>query len=209
MKAHELARGEKVLIAVIDSGIDTTHPELEAAIAETFDALGSGDKLHVHGTAVAGSIVARGTLLGVAPAARILGARAFGGSDGTSFSVVVSLNWAVGRGAQVINMSFAGPRDPLLARAIGAAHEKGVVMVAAAGNAGEKSPPLFPAADARVIAVTATDQDDNLYQRANRGGHIAVAAPGVDLLLPALHATTRRIPALRSLHRKSAVSSRY
>ena len=57
--------------------------------------------------------------------------------------------------------------------------------MAAAGNAGPKSPPLFPAADPNVIAVTATDVDDKLYQSANRGKHIAVAAPGVDLLLPA------------------------
>jgi subtilisin family serine protease len=58
-------------------------------------------------------------------------------------------------------------------------------MVAASGNAGPKSPPLYPAADADVIAVSATDVDDRLFAASNRGGHIAVAAPGVDIFLPA------------------------
>jgi subtilisin family serine protease len=58
------------------------------------------------------------------------------------------------------------------------------VLIAAAGNAGPKSPPLFPASDPNVIAVTATDADDKLFQGSNRGHHVAVAAPGVRLLLP-------------------------
>jgi subtilisin family serine protease len=82
-------------------------------------------------------------------------------------------------------MSFAGPRDPALGRKLAQARQQGIILVAAAGNAGPKSPPLYPAADPNVIAVTATDIDDKLYQSANRGKHIAVAAPGVDLLLPA------------------------
>ena len=82
-------------------------------------------------------------------------------------------------------MSFAGPSDPELALALAAARKKGIVLVAAAGNAGAKSPPLFPASDANVIAVTAIDADDQLFKLANRGKHIAVAAPGVDVLAPA------------------------
>jgi subtilisin family serine protease len=62
------------------------------------------------------------------------------------------------------------------------------VLVAAAGNAGPKSEPLFPAADPNVIAVTATDVNDALMPQANRGTHIAVAAPGVDILVPAPNA---------------------
>ena len=57
--------------------------------------------------------------------------------------------------------------------------------MAAAGNAGPQSPPLYPAADPNVIAVTATDADDRLLKVANRGRHIALAAPGVDIVLPA------------------------
>ncbi len=58
-------------------------------------------------------------------------------------------------------------------------------MVAAAGNAGAKSPPLYPAANANVIAVSATDAQDKLFSASNRGGYIALAAPGVDIFLPA------------------------
>ena len=63
-----------------------------------------------------------------------------------------------------------------------------MVLIAAAGNAGPKSPPLYPAADPNVIAVTATDVNDKLFGGANRGGYIALAAPGVDILTPAPNA---------------------
>jgi subtilisin family serine protease len=65
------------------------------------------------------------------------------------------------------------------------AHDKGVVLIAAVGNAGPKSPPLFPAADPNVIAVTATDENDKLFDRANQGPQVAIAAPGVDIVAPA------------------------
>jgi subtilisin family serine protease len=82
-------------------------------------------------------------------------------------------------------MSFAGPKDELIERAIAATAAKGIVMVAAAGNAGAKSPPLYPAANANVIAVSATDAQDKLFAASNRGSYIALAAPGVDIFLPA------------------------
>ena len=99
--------------------------------------------------------------------------------------ILKALNYAVLHGAQIINMSFAGPKDPLIERGIGATAARGIVMVAASGNAGAKSPPLYPAANANVIAVSATDASDKLFAASNRGGHIAVAAPGVDIFLPA------------------------
>ena len=71
-------------------------------------------------------------------------------------------------------------------RRLADARARGIILVAAAGNAGPNSPPLFPAADPNVIAVTATDEDDRIFRAANRGNHIAVAAPGVDLWLPTL-----------------------
>lgn len=186
-RAHELARGERILIAVIDSGIDPEHPELVGTVADAFDPVG-GNAPHAHGTGVAGAIVAQARLTGVAPRARILAVRAFdpsgGTAEGTTFNILKGLEWAAEKGARVINMSFAGPRDPIMSRMLAAAHKKGIVLIAAAGNAGEKSAPLFPAADPNVIAVTATDAQDRLFAMSNRGNHIAVCAPGVDLLLP-------------------------
>lgn len=186
-EAHQLARGSKVLVAVIDSGIDLAHPDLAGDIAGTFDAIGTGVAVHVHGTAIAGGIAAHGKLLGAAPEAQILAVRAFAGTgradNGTTFAIMKGLDWAVLRGARVVNMSFAGPQDPGITRGIAAAYGKNVIMVAAAGNKGASSPPLFPAADRNVIAVTSTDSEDQLPAFANRGPHVAVAAPGVDLIL--------------------------
>jgi subtilisin family serine protease len=188
-QAHTLAHGMNVTIAVIDSGIDGNHPELANTISDHFDALGSTEGAHVHGTGIAGAIAAHGRLMGSAPEARIIAIRAFGsapgGAESSSYVIIKSLNYAVLHGAQVINMSFAGPRDVLIERGIAATAARDVVLVAAAGNAGPKSPPLFPAANPNVIAVSGTDAQDRLFQASNRGVHIALAAPGTDVFLPA------------------------
>ena len=188
-EAHTLAYGANVTVAVIDSGIDVKHPELAGAIASAFDALGSKEGPHVHGTGIAGAIVAHARLMGSAPAAKILAIRAFGvaqnGAESSSFVILKSLDYAASHGAQIINMSFAGPKDALVERGIAAVAAKGIVMVAAAGNAGAKSPPLYPAANENVVAVSATDDHDRLFAASNRGGYVAIAAPGVDIFLPA------------------------
>jgi len=188
-QAHALAHGANVTVAVIDSGIDVTHPELANAVVDSFDALGSREGPDVHGTGIAGAIVSHARLMGSAPAARILAIRAFGvaasGAASTSFVILKGLDYAAAHGAQIVNMSFAGPKDGLIERGIAAAAAKGILMVAAAGNGGPKSPPLYPAANPNVIAVSATDAQDRLFAASNRGGHIAIAAPGVDIFLPA------------------------
>lgn len=188
-QAHTLAHGANVTVAVIDSGIDANHPELAHSVADNFDALGSSDGPHVHGTGIAGAIVAHAKLMGSAPEARIIAIRAFGGTTGgaqsSSYIILRSLNYAAEHGAQIVNMSFAGPKDALIERAIAATAARGLVLIAAAGNAGAKSPPLYPAANPNVIAVSATDRQDKLFSGSNRGNYIALAAPGVDIFLPA------------------------
>jgi subtilisin family serine protease len=187
-EAQALSTGEKVKVAVIDSGIDADHPELAGSIAGTFDALDSKEKAHAHGTSIAGIIAAHATLKGAAPAAQLLAIRAFGeaksGASSTTFVVLKSLDYAASNGAQIINMSFAGPRDKLIERGLAAAAAKNIVLVAAVGNAGPKSAPLFPGADSHVIGVTATDASDQIFAKANQGAYVAVAAPGVDILAP-------------------------
>ena len=188
-QAHTLAHGANVTVAVIDSGIDAKHPELANSISDNFDALGSTEGAHVHGTGIAGAIVAHAKLMGSAPEARIIAIRAFGGTTGgaesSSYIILRSLNYAAEHGAQIVNMSFAGPKDAVIERAIAATAARGLVLIAAAGNAGAKSPPLYPAANPNVIAVSATDQQDKLFTASNRGNYIALAAPGVDIFLPA------------------------
>jgi mucin-19 len=188
-EVHTLATGKGVLVAVVDSTIDVNHPDLSGVVAQRFDAVGAELAPHPHGTGMAGAIASHKRLLGIAPNARLLAIQAFGvnsgGAQGTSLAIVKGLNWAVEQGAKVINMSFAGPRDPILEQAIQGLRERGVILIAAAGNAGPKSPPLFPGADPNVIAVSATDSDNNIYKNANRGKYVAIAAPGVDILVPA------------------------
>jgi hypothetical protein len=192
-EVHRVATGSNVLVAVIDSEIDSKHPDLAGAFVERFDAVGRADKPHSHGTGMTGAIVAHRQLMGIAPAAKILAVHAFSpdaaeSPQATTQHILAGLEWAINKGARVINMSFAGPYDPMLQLAMKKAHDKGVVLVAAAGNMGPKSPPLYPAADPNVIAVTAVDQNDRLFASANQGPHIAVAAPGVDILEPAPNA---------------------
>ena len=183
--------GEKVLVAIVDTAIDETHPDLAGAVAARFDALGGAVSVTAHGTAIAGAIAAHGKIRGVAPQAGILSARAFdkaeaaAGAEGSTLSILKGVDWAAGAHARIINMSFAGPQDPAMHRILGAAFAQGVALVAAAGNAGPKSAPLYPGADAEVLAVTATDADDKLFENANVGRYVALAAPGVDVLLPA------------------------
>jgi subtilisin family serine protease len=186
---HRQVRGANVPVAVIDSEIDAAHPDITGTIANRYDATGVEDAPHAHGTGMAGAIVSHQRLLGVAPDARILAIRAFStratNSESTTYHILRGIDHAVANNVRIINMSFAGPRDPSLERAIKVAYDKGIVMIAAAGNAGPRSPALYPAADPNVIAVTATDMDDRLFTGANRGPHVAIAAPGVDILVPA------------------------
>lgn len=189
--AHKISLGKRVKVAVIDTAIDTAHPAFKGAAIETFDALGgTRGEAELHGTAIAGIVGARQGLESVAPEASLLSVRAFTAEKGAtarSFTLAIlkGLDWAVNNGARVINMSFAGPQDPILAKAIAAAEAQGVVLVAAAGNGGADAKPAYPAALPEVIAVTATDDGDQLYKDANRGSYIAVAAPGVDIIAAA------------------------
>ena len=156
LNAHGIASGTNVPVAIIDSRVDTAHPDLAGSIAGQFDAVTAADKPDEHGTGMTGAIVAHGRLLGVAPQARILAIHAFSPDaqhpqQATTQSIVAGIDWAIAKGARIINMSFAGPYDPLLQLALKKAHDKGVVLIAAAGNMGPQSPPLYPAADDNVI----------------------------------------------------------
>jgi Subtilase family len=90
------------------------------------------------------------------------------------------LDWAAAKDARIINMSFAGPADVMLREMLLRAHARGIVLSAAVGNAGPRSPPLY-LADPNVIGVMATDADDKLLPQASRGSQVAVAAPGVQV----------------------------
>ena len=193
--AHRLARGNGVMVAVIDTAIEAAHPELAGTIAGEFDAVGEGLAApEPHGTQIAGILAAHAELTGVAPEAKLLSVRAFRSgkkspAQSTSLQLLKGIDWAFDAGAKVMNMSFTGPVDPLLERIIKAAADKGVIFVAAAGNNGPNVPPVYPAAYPEVIAVTATDEEDRPYGKANHGDYICIAAPGVDIIAPSLKGT--------------------
>ena len=98
-------------------------------------------------------------------------------------NIAEALDWLISRKVSLVNMSLAGSPNDTLEEIIRIADARGLVMVAAAGNAG-RDQVAYPASDPRVIAVTAVDAAKRLYRKANTGKQVDFAAPGVDLLVP-------------------------
>jgi len=185
------ARGQGVAVALIDSGVQRDHESLKADHLTTIDLVTDKDTppAETHGTVLASIIAGSGKVQGLAPAVDLLAIRAFaeidpktGASESDSFRVAQAVSIALDRHVRIINLSIGGPNDPLVRMAVEQAVLTGTVVVAAAGNAGPDAPPVYPAAQTGVIAVTATDAKDRIFDGANRGDYIAVAAPGVDVL---------------------------
>jgi len=191
--AHKISKGRDVRVAVIDTGINIRHPSLSKAVISSFDAVSEGKiTVNKHGTAIAGLIAGQGRVQGIAPLSRLLAVRAFYmhreyNKPMTNGMILLrALDWSFANEARIFNMSFAGPFDPLVKRALENAYNKGVILVAAAGNGGPKAAPAYPAAYENVIAITALDHKDKLYAHANHGSYLTAAAPGVDVLVPSL-----------------------
>lgn len=189
--AQAMGRGRGVTIAVIDSGVDSKHRSLKNAHLAMYDVVTRGIAgPDMHGTAIAGIIAASGDIVGIAPEARIVAVRAFaperlGMAPETSATTLASaVQLAFDHGARIFNMSFAGGQNPLVIEMIDNAYAQGAVFVAAAGNEGPDAPPAYPAAHDKVIAITATDEADEIYDHANRGRYVLAAAPGVNILAP-------------------------
>ena len=185
--------GGKVQVAVIDTGVDLTHPELSESLVQQKDFTGRGYSADAHGTAVAAIIAAARNngvgAAGVAPGVEISSFKAChprrpGGlaAQCWSSSLVKALDQAISENIPLINMSLGGPPSPLMQRMLKAAEQRGLLVLAAAGNGGVNARPVYPAALAESLAVTAVDTDRRLYKMANRGSYVGVAAPGVDII---------------------------
>ena len=180
------------VVAVVDSGVDLGHPDLAPALVAGRD-LVDGDSvpadLNGHGTHVAGiaGAVAGNGLGGVGAAlrAKVMPVRVLdAGGAGSSADVAEGVVWAVDHGATVVNLSLGSPRrDDVLARAVQYALDRGVPVVAAAGNEALDGDPVnYPAALPGVIAVGAVDSSRVRASFSSTGAHLAVAAPGVGVL---------------------------
>jgi hypothetical protein len=176
--AQRWATGKSVKVAVIDTGLDTRHPDLRervVGIRNFVDRNSAAFDADVHGTAVAGVIAATANngvgLIGVAPEADVLGFKACWQADRgahcSSFTLAKAVNFAIGQSVDIINLSLGGPPDPLLTRLVDKALERNIVVV---GAVSPDWPGGFPAGVAGVIAVT--NQPDGT------GAGQAVSAPG-------------------------------
>ncbi|RKT51744.1 S8 family serine peptidase [Saccharothrix australiensis] len=193
---HRVVRGDGVVVAVVDSGVDDTVPDLAGALlpgagfgsAEGSD--GTEDATG-HGTAMAALIAGRGVaggVLGVAPAARVLPVSVgAGGGNFTTAAVAEGITWAVDHGADVLNVSLTStaPTTPDLLRAVAHALDHDVVVVAGTGNEGVGRVGA-PAGVEGVVAVSGTVPGGAPWPSSNTGPETVLAAPaeGIRTALP-------------------------
>jgi subtilisin family serine protease len=182
-----ISTGDPVKVGVIDTGIDLKHPDLQANIKGGYNAINplkSPNDDNGHGTHVAGIIAALNNsmgVVGVGPNIDIYAIKVLNAA-GTGFlsDVIEGLDWAVANGMQVVNMSLGTSQDvQSFHDAILNAYNAGVTIVAAAGNSGGAV--SCPASYPEVIAVSATDQNNQIASWSSRGPEVDLAAPGVNI----------------------------
>lgn len=208
LDAWESSQGSGEVIAVLDTGVDLTHPDilgnLWTNLSPTKEDLhgydfvdddGNPDDYNFHGTHVAGTAAATAGntqgIAGVAPEAEIMAVRVLDGDgSGSTAEIAAGIDYAAEHGADVINMSLGGPSgsgDKAMSDAIEAAGEANVVVVVAAGNEGANNDtePHTPCAlpEANLICVAALDQSGSLASFSNFGAKsVDIAAPGTSIL---------------------------
>ena len=202
-KVWPLSRGAGVTVALLDSGVQASLPDIRAAVVPGGDTTGAGTNGMTddngpqgHGTGLASLIAGQGVdggVLGIAPAAKILpvvvGGRRDIDAGGTPATVAAGIRYAVQHGAQVINMSLgdtdapsASSCDPAEQDAVAYALQHNVILVAAAGNEfSSGNPPEQPASCAGVLAVGAVAPSLKLWPASERQPYVAVTAPGSDI----------------------------
>lgn len=191
--------GAGVTVAVVDSGVDAGHPDLAGRVVAAENFTDDADTLdrHGHGTHVAATIASTGAApgghRGVAPGAAVLSAKACDQSGSCPDSAILAgMQWAVDRGAKVVNLSLGGPdtpeQDPLEAAIERLTAEHGTLFVVAAGNEGGDETVSSPGSADAALTVGAVDRSDTLAEFSSRGPRVGdaavkpdITAPGVDI----------------------------
>jgi subtilisin family serine protease len=186
-EAWNVTRGARsVIIAIVDTGVDGNQPDLRGRMVPGWDFQNNDSHPYDddgHGTAVATTAAAAGNdhvgIAGMCWTCRIMPVKVLNGQGhGSHSNIAAGIMWAVDHGADVINLSIAGlSSTTLLQDSITYALRRGVVVVAAAGNAGTTKR-MYPAAYSGVISVAATNELDRLYSWSTRGSWVTLAAPG-------------------------------
>lgn len=188
--------GEPVVVAVADTGVDPSHPDLQRRLLPGFDFVNLDTDPaddHGHGTHVAGVIAAqpnnRTGIAGLSRASKILPLKACDvGGACSNFPVIESIVWAVEHGADVVNLSLGGPGDacpPEFDLAADFAKERGVLLVASAGNSGAKggeNPVTYPAACEGYVSVAASGPSDEWAPFSTHNQFVDLSAPGMQIL---------------------------
>ncbi|MBI5247070.1 MAG: S8 family peptidase [Elusimicrobia bacterium] len=180
-------QGQGAVVAVIDTGIDKSHPDLAGVVIGGFNALDPNKPDawaddQGHGSHVAGTIAGRRDgkgVVGVAPLVKLYAVKVLDADGNGGFSdVIAGIEWAASHGIKVANMSLgADEGSEALKRAVTAAAKNGLTIVAAAGNSG--SAVGFPASYPETIAVAASDNKDAVAEFSSRGPEVDFIAPGV------------------------------
>lgn len=182
--------GAGIVLGQIDGFVDHDHAALRGKdlIYENFIREDRVPAAEDHGTAVAVMLIGRavnGRPGGLLPGARLYAANIFeqrnGKESGNLAALVRAIDWLAKNEVRVANLSIAGQDNKIMRLAIVRALQKGLLLVAAAGNNGPHAPPAWPAAHPDAFAVTAVDKTMRLYRYANQGAYIDFAAPGVDI----------------------------
>lgn len=199
-EAHRLTTGKNIRIALIDTGVDFHHPDLQGQISPANNFAGNISKefsVDLHGTAVAGVIAALANngigIVGVAPDSRVIAIKAcWPNKKGTleascnSLTLALAINRAIKMGVDVLNLSLGGPTDPLVERLIIAAIAKGITVIAADPGTNQLAQ-RFPASMKNVIAAATTQQLSKDAKRSKQNH--SITAPGIDILTTIPQAT--------------------
>ncbi|MFH0070877.1 S8 family peptidase [Peribacillus sp. NPDC056705] len=194
-QAWSISTGHRIKIAVIDTGVDFTHPDLKYSLTRGINLVHRNMPPHDdngHGTHISGTIAAANStqgMIGVAPRSVVYPVKAFD-QNGSAFvsDIILAIDWCVRADIDIINMSFGmQTRSRALLDIVNKANQAGVIIVASSGNDGKRRTADYPARYPQTISVGATDRNRRIPAFSNRGQFVDIYAPGDKIVSAWLH----------------------